>query len=281
MRKYFLIFFFSFFVVYLFADEIILKGIFKQGGFFQADLPEYITKCYFNDFDVPIYHNYIFVGLKKNQSFANDLIFVTVFGDTLSYYVEVKKTKYKTQKINKVPKKYVKKPKNKNLIKRINREYKTLTTVRKKIIYQDKNKYFNKFRLPLIYRISGDFGSERILNGVKKSYHKGVDFAAPKGASVYSCANGIVSLTGDYFYNGKFVLINHGLGVSSIYIHLSKIDVIAGEYVQIGKKIGEVGATGRAVGNHLHWGVYWYEFAIDPLLITKSILQEKRLPIER
>jgi len=119
MRKYFLIFFFSFFVVYLFADEIILKGIFKQGGFFQWDLPEYITKCYFNDFDVPIYHNYIFVGLKKNQSFANDLIFVTAFGDTLSYYVEVKKTKYKTQKINKVPKKYVKKPKNKNLIKRI------------------------------------------------------------------------------------------------------------------------------------------------------------------
>ena len=78
---------------------------------------------------------------------------------------------------------------------------------------------------------------------------------------------GVVALTGDYYYNGKFVLLDHGAGLTSIYIHMSKISVEKGDYILTGEKIGEVGSTGRSTGNHLHWGIGWKDQRIDPELL--------------
>jgi murein DD-endopeptidase MepM/ murein hydrolase activator NlpD len=119
-------------------------------------------------------------------------------------------------------------------------------------------------------RITGIFGSQRILNGVKKSPHNGLDIAAPEGTSVYAMTDGIVRLTGkNYYYNGNFVFIDHGQGLSSLYLHMSRLNVKDGQIVKKGVKIGEVGTTGRSTGPHLHWSVQWYNKRIDPECLLK------------
>lgn len=277
MKKFLILFISLLIIKQIIAQEIVLNGIFKQGGFCTAILPDDVIKCEFNDKEIPIYNGYIFCGFKKEQSLKNTLVLFTSQNDTIQKFFKIQKVTYPIQEINNIPKKYVEKPKNKSLQDRINKEYNTLLIVRESIIYKNRRKFFDNFNLPLIYRISSKFGFQRVVNGKPSGYHKGIDFAAPKGADVLACANGIVVLTGDYFYNGKFVLIDHGLGVSSIYIHLSKIDVLIGQFVSKGEKIGEVGSTGKSTGNHLHWGVYWYQYPINPLFISSGITQIKIL----
>ncbi len=113
-------------------------------------------------------------------------------------------------------------------------------------------------------RITGVFGSKRVLNEVPGSPHNGVDIALPEGAPVYASAGGRGLLTGDFFYGGKNVMLGHGQGLLTFYLHLSKIDVEEGQKVEKGDKIGEVGMTGRATGPHLHWGAQWKDRRIDP-----------------
>ena len=118
------------------------------------------------------------------------------------------------------------------------------------------------------YRLSGLFGAQRILNGVKGSGHGGTDYAAPVGTPVYAPADGLVVLAHpDMFLTGQTVLINHGYGLFSSYSHLSKTDVARGDKVKRGDKIGEVGQTGRATGPHLHFSFFWYETRVDPELV--------------
>ncbi len=114
-------------------------------------------------------------------------------------------------------------------------------------------------------RVSGVYGSQRILNGTPGSTHLGMDIAAPRGTAVLAAATGSVSLVHqDMVLSGKTVLIDHGHGVSSVYIHLSEIHVAEGDLVQQGQRIGSVGSTGRASGPHLHWGVNWFGVKLDP-----------------
>lgn len=118
------------------------------------------------------------------------------------------------------------------------------------------------------------FGSQRILNGVPKNFHNGLDYAAPVGTDVLAMSDGKIILAGDdFFYNGNFILIDHGQGLNSIYLHLSKKDVKKGDTVKMGQKIGEVGTTGRSTGPHLHWGVQWYKKRIDPEQVLKIELK--------
>ena len=118
-------------------------------------------------------------------------------------------------------------------------------------------------------RISGVYGSQRILNGEPRSPHRGVDIAAPRGTPVGAMASGVVSLaeTGMYFTGGT-VMVDHGHGVSSIYVHLEDVRVTVGQHLEQGQTLGTVGATGRATGPHLHWGVNWFDQAVDPALLV-------------
>jgi murein DD-endopeptidase MepM/ murein hydrolase activator NlpD len=124
------------------------------------------------------------------------------------------------------------------------------------------------FTRPLAGRISGVYGSQRVLNGTPKSPHMGLDIAAPTGTRIVAPAAGIVTFADPSLYlTGGTLLIDHGHGLSSVFIHLSRIDVKVGARIAQGQPIAAVGATGRASGPHLHWGFNWFGERLDPALL--------------
>lgn len=123
------------------------------------------------------------------------------------------------------------------------------------------------FRLPTSGTPNPSFGRKRFFNGEERQAHLGMDIEAPEGQAVMAPADGVVVQTGDYFFNGRTVMIDHGQGLVSMLCHLSRIDVKAGDVVKEGDRIGRVGHTGRATGPHLHWTVSLNDARIDPLLV--------------
>ncbi len=126
------------------------------------------------------------------------------------------------------------------------------------------------FQWPVAGRISGRFGNQRIYNGNPGSPHSGMDIAAPAGTPVKAPAAGVVTLAApDFYITGGTLIIDHGHGISSNFLHLSGIDVKLGDRVEQGQVVARVGATGRATGPHLHWGMNWFDVRIDPLLVLE------------
>ncbi len=117
---------------------------------------------------------------------------------------------------------------------------------------------------------SGVFGSQRIDNGVPVAPHFGVDMAAPAGTPIYAPAAGTVTLSDDYYLDGGFILIDHGQGVSTCYLHQSQRLAAAGDRVTRGQLIGRIGQTGRATGPHLHWAMNWFQVKLDPSRSTRK-----------
>ena len=117
-------------------------------------------------------------------------------------------------------------------------------------------------------RISGRFGSRRIINGYSKNPHTGEDIAAPLGTDVAAMNTGRVRLIIDHFFTGKGVILDHGVGLFSMYFHLSETSVKKGQLVKKGQTIGKVGSTGRATGPHLHWGVRLNGSRVNPYSLT-------------
>lgn len=125
------------------------------------------------------------------------------------------------------------------------------------------------WKLPFVRPVSGDvsseFGLERTFNGEPRSRHSGVDFRGATGTKILSVTDGIVILTGDYFFAGKFVFVDHGQGLVSAYMHMSEILAETGDKVKPGDVLGLVGATGRVTGPHLHFGLYTQGVSVDPM----------------
>lgn len=124
--------------------------------------------------------------------------------------------------------------------------------------------FVEPFEWPARGRISEVFGGQRILNGTPKQPHYGVDVAVPIGTEVCAPAGGVVALAQpDLYFTGGTVIIDHGHGLSSVLVHLSKLMVKPGEHVERGQPVALSGMTGRATGPHLHWGVYWFGAHLD------------------
>lgn len=137
-----------------------------------------------------------------------------------------------------------------------------------KEIYQrwsETDPFTKRFRAPLQGIITSQFGLRRFFNGIPASPHMGLDLASPTGTKISNVAPGVVALAQDLFYTGNTVIIEHGLGVFSIYAHMSKILVEPGRHVAQGNVLGLVGMTGRATGPHLHWGMVLNQTKVGPL----------------
>ncbi|MDI9348618.1 MAG: M23 family metallopeptidase [Candidatus Symbiobacter sp.] len=135
--------------------------------------------------------------------------------------------------------------------------------------------YRQEFIWPVLGRISGIFGSQRILAGVPHAFHAGIDIAAPMGSEICAPAAGIVSLVDHHMVlTGQTLMIDHGHGLSSVFAHLSKILVKPGQKIRQGQLIARIGMTGRATGPHVHWGIYWHDIAVDPGLLLPPLPTE-------
>ena len=126
------------------------------------------------------------------------------------------------------------------------------------------------FRWPVTGRISGLFGAQRIYRGEPGSYHSGVDVAVPTGTPIRAPADGVVVLAAQtpFTLEGHLLIVDHGMGLNSAFLHCSSLAVREGERVRQGQVLGTVGATGRASGPHMHWGMMWNGARLDPQRIA-------------
>lgn len=180
--------------------------------------------------------------------------------------IAISKRDWPIQRVNGVPDNTVNPPP--AIAARIARENAKIVGARR--TDSDGTGFAQAFQWPVNGRVSGRFGNQRIFNGTPKSPHSGMDIAATQGTPIRAPADGVVTLAEPgFFLTGGTVMLDHGHGVSSNFLHMSRIDVKPGDVVKQGQVLGAVGKTGRATGPHLHWGMTWFDVKIDPLLVLE------------
>ena len=158
-------------------------------------------------------------------------------------------------------------PRDEEELARIEREARRVAEAR--TLDDPRTDFRSGFQWPVTGRISGVYGSQRILNGEPRQPHYGIDIAAPAGTKVRAPADGLVTLAEpDLFLSGGTLIVDHGHGLSSAFLHLSRILAEPGDRVRRGRTIAEVGATGRATGPHLDWRVNLFDRRLDPALLV-------------
>jgi murein DD-endopeptidase MepM/ murein hydrolase activator NlpD len=206
------------------------------------------------------------IGLGRDAPSVATLTIISK-GKSETHNFTVAAREYKIQRVEGVPQATVEPSKEQT--ERIAREAKLVAAARKADLALDF--FTQKFKWPLVGPISGVYGSQRVYNGVPGTPHMGLDIAKPVGTLVQAPANGVVTLVHpDMFLSGGTLIIDHGHGLSSTFIHLSKILVKEGDKIKQGQDIALVGQTGRASGPHLHWAMNWFEERVDPQLLLSK-----------
>ena len=235
------------------AEGLKLCGVLRQGEILRADAGAEAQAVTLNGKQIPLAENGGFLLVLGRDEAEKIKITVTDKNSGVANYIlPVAKNKWDIQSIKGVEQRKVTPAKEDNA--EIMREQ---TDVRRALttLNMQNQSWKNGFDIPLKGTISGNFGNQRIFNGIPKNPHSGTDIAAPEGTSVKAAGDGYVVLNGsNYFYGGNMVIIDHGEGLQTIYMHLKKSAVKEGQYVKKGQVVGYVGKTGRATGPHLHWG---------------------------
>lgn len=241
------------------------KGNWVQGGVLVGKT-EPRTTIEFNGRNVPVSEDGVFVvGLAREAESPAVLIAKNDQGMSVKFEYPVKERKFNIQDIKGVPQRTV--TPDPEQVARAKREAQLTNQARATTL--DATHYAHGFEWPLLGRISGVYGSQRIYNGVPGSPHWGVDIARPTGTLVKAPAKGVVTLVHpDMFYSGGTLIVDHGHRLSSTFIHLSEILVNEGDLVEQGDPIAKVGATGRATGPHLDWRMNWFEIRVDPTTLV-------------
>lgn len=191
-------------------------------------------------------------------------------GGRQTHVVKIKQRQYDIQRIDGLAKKMV--SPGPQALKRIRRENRWIAEARRGDTPEPH--FVRGFAWPALGPISGVYGSQRILNGEPRRPHFGVDVAMPVGTPVAAAAAGVVVLAEkDLYFTGVTVMIDHGHGVSSIYLHMNSLSVKVGQAVAQGEQIGTIGRSGRVTGPHLDWRINWFEQRIDPQLLTPPMPQ--------
>ena len=208
------------------------------------------------------------IGVGRDESGPIRLLVTLPDQSQLERSIAVVARRWQIERIEGVPESTVNPPP--EIAARIEREQAEVSLARQRD--DDRDDFSAGFSWPLQGRVSGVYGSQRIYNGTPKSPHSGLDVAAVKGTPLRAPAGGIISFAKpDLYLTGGTVLIDHGHGLSSSFLHLSRIDVRVGERVEPGQVIGLVGATGRATGPHMHWGMNWFGVRVDPQLLVEPV----------
>ena len=205
-------------------------------------------------------------GVGRDQSGPVEVQVLRPDGSRHSASIAVTARDWPLQHVNGVPPKTVDPPP--AIAERIAREQARVVAARQRD--DDRADFARAFIWPVQGRISGRFGNQRVYNGKPGSAHSGMDIAAPSGTPVKAPAAGVVSFADpDLYLTGGTVVLDHGFGISSNFLHLSRIDVKVGDRIEQGQVIAAVGSTGRSTGPHLHWGMNWFDTRIDPLLVLE------------
>lgn len=190
-------------------------------------------------------------------------------GDDCLQAIGVRQRDYRIQRVEGVPQQTVTPPPEQ--LERIRRERARVSAAKAQRIERPDwlMQVRGGFQWPVVGPISGVYGSQRIYNGTPGSPHYGVDVAVPRGTPVMAPAAGRITLAEpDLFYSGGTVIVDHGYGLSSSFLHMSEVSVAVGDEVTVGEVIGAVGATGRATGPHLDWRMSWRDRRVDPALLV-------------
>ncbi|MBT3359595.1 MAG: M23 family metallopeptidase [Rhodospirillales bacterium] len=254
------------------AIELDFEGQFTQGGLVIARAAPGV-KAYIDGTPVRVSPAGDFImGFGRNAKPNVEVRIVMPSGASEVRQIAVKPREFKVQRIDGLPPKQV--TPDPEVVKRIQAESALIKDARK--IDTPTPHFKSGFAWPIHGVVSGVFGSQRILNGKPRAPHSGVDIAAPRGAIVRASADGVISLVHqDMYFTGKTVMIDHGFGLASVFIHMDEILVRDGQRVDQGTPIGKVGATGRATGPHLHWGISLFQTRLDPSLTAPPMPREK------
>lgn len=246
------------------AGMLALEGPLKQGGMVVGRVPP-DSEVRLEGKPLRVSGEGVFLlGFGRDAAPTARLAVVYPDGGVEHRTLQVEQRDYPTQRIDGLePEKVTPGP---EALARIRREQSLIDTAR--TLDAPRLDFTASFMRPVSGRISGVFGSQRILNGKPRRPHYGVDYAAAAGTPVKAPAPGEVTLVhDDMYYSGGTVILDHGHGLSSVFIHLSRIDVHTGQRIAQGEVLGAVGATGRATGPHLHWGMNWFQERLDPQLL--------------
>ena len=214
---------------------------------------------------VRVAKNGVFViGFHRDSDTPETLAITTPDGNTVKTTLSPEQRDYKIQRIDGLKSAMVTPPA--AVLARIKADGEVVRAARK--IDAQLGDFWQGFDWPAQGRISGVYGSQRILNGKPRQPHYGIDIASPLGTPVYAPATGRITLVKDLYFSGLTIVMAHGLGVNSSFLHLDKTMVKPGAFVKRGTVIGTIGATGRATGPHLDWRIDWQGRRIDPGLLV-------------
>ncbi len=257
------------------AKELVLDGQLTQGSLIRATVPSG-AKVWFNDQPLAVSEQGHFVfGIGRDAALKHQLT-VEHQGKRQQIPLTFSGREYDIQRISGVEQKYVEPPK--EVTARIARDNRRVREVRQ--TFSAKTLFLAAPLKPAAGRISGVYGSQRIFNGQPRNPHFGLDIAAPVGAPVLAPWDGKVLLAEDLYFSGLTLIVDHGMGVTSTFMHLHRFNVAVGDMVTAGMQIAEVGATGRVTGPHLDWRINWFQERLDPqLLLPEFAPAAKRIPL--
>lgn len=245
--------------------EITFDGVFTQGGVvFGRTEPG--TTLALDGIPVVVDSDGVFVfGFHRDAPTSSTLVITQPNGSIERRTLEVETREYQVQRIDGLPENMVSPPK--EVMDRILRDIAEVKAAR--AADRPDSDFRSGFVWPATGPISGVYGSQRILNGKPRQPHYGIDIAAPTGTPVIAPADGLVTLAAtDHYYTGGTLILDHGHGLSSTFIHMHSVTATSGQHVRQGDVIGTVGATGRATGPHLDWRMNWRDRRLDPAFVV-------------